>query len=100
MGQCTTGEITATARTPSAPGSSLLCAAPWDVVLKGLSKILEAPSALLPGMDTSLCTQPKLQFPAIMKANDYVRIQVTLQPWAGPPSAVTNVHVLGMYNTA
>lgn len=35
-----------------------------------------------------------------MKENDHVRIQVTLQPWAGLLSAVTNVHVLGMYNIA
>lgn len=40
-------EVTASARAPSATGSSLLCAAHWDVVLKGLSKILKALSVLL-----------------------------------------------------
>lgn len=45
-------------------------AAPWIMALQGFSEILEVISALLPGMDTFLCTQLKWQYPAIMKGND------------------------------
>lgn len=54
-------------------------------------------SALLSGMDTSLCTQLKWQFPAIMEGNDHVRIWITLQPQSGPPSGVADVKALMVY---